>query len=113
MYKYILKKKNNWCTVYCRLWSNFVVYMHLWFFFLNLNFIVSYQASKIHLLCVVYKCWGWTKSTKVYIYSSQKGHDRQKIRRGNNIWSIGKEQEQKEQLRYEMSIEHITTQKAM
>ena len=53
------------------------------------------------------------KSTKVYIYSSQKGHDRQKIRRGNNIWSIGKEQEQKEQLRYEMSIEHITTQKAM
>ena len=53
------------------------------------------------------------KSTKVYIYSSQKGHDRQEIRRGNNIWSIGKEQEQKEQLRYEMSIEHITTQKAM
>ena len=53
------------------------------------------------------------KSTKVYIYSSQKGHDRQKIRRGNNIWSIGKEQEQKEQLRYEMSIEYITTQKAM
>ena len=53
------------------------------------------------------------KSTKVYIYSSQKGHDRQKIRRVNNIWSIGKEQEQKEQLRYEMSIEYITTQKAM
>ena len=53
------------------------------------------------------------KSTKVYIYSSQKGHDRWKIRRGNDIWSIGKEQEQKEQLRYEMNIEHITTQKAM
>ena len=53
------------------------------------------------------------KSTKVYIYSSQKGHDRRKIRRGNNIWSVGKEQEQKEQPRYEMSIEHITTQKAM
>ena len=27
--------------------------------------------------------------------------------------TIGREQEQKEQLRYEMSIEHITTQKAM
>ena len=79
----------------------FVVYMHLWFFF----FLVSYQASKIHLLCAVYKCWGWTESTKVYIYSSQKGHDWWKIRRENDIWLIGKEQEQKEQLRYEMSIE--------
>ena len=47
------------------------------------------------------------------IYSSQRGHGRQKIRRGNDIWSIGKEQEKKEQLRYEISIEHITTQKAM
>ena len=36
-----------------------------------------------------------------------------KIRRENNIWSIGKKQEQKEQLRYEMSSEHITTHKAM
>ena len=106
------KKKRSCCTVYCRLWSNFVVYMHLWFF-IYLNFIVSYQASKIHLLCAVYKCWGWTESINVYIYSSQKGHDRQKIRRENNIWSIGKEQEQKKQLRYKMSIEHITTQKAM
>ena len=53
------------------------------------------------------------KSTKVYIYSSQKGHDRWKIRREKNIWLIGKEQEQKEQLRYEMSIKHITTQKTM
>ena len=53
------------------------------------------------------------ESTKVYIYSSQKGDDRRKIRRGNDIWPIGKEQEQKEQLRYEMSIEHITIQKAM
>ena len=53
------------------------------------------------------------ESTKIYIYSSQKGHDRQKIRRGNDIWLIGKEQEQKEQLRYEMSNEHITTHKAM
>ena len=56
---------------------------------------------------------GLNELYKVYIYSSQKGHDRQKISRGNNIWSIGKEQEQKEQLRYETSIEHITTQKAM
>ena len=53
------------------------------------------------------------ESTKIYIYSSQKGHDRRKIRRGNDIWPIGKEQEQKEQLRYEMSIKHITTQKTM
>ena len=53
------------------------------------------------------------ESTKAYIYSSQKGHDMRKIRRENNIWSIGKEQQLKEQLRYEMSIEHITTQKAM
>ena len=53
------------------------------------------------------------ESMKVYIYSSQKGHDRRKIRRGNDIWLLGKEHEQKEQLRYEMSIEHITAQKAM
>ena len=52
------------------------------------------------------------ESTKVYIYSSQKGHDRRKIRRENNIWPIEYEQEKKEQLRYEMSIEHITTQQA-
>ena len=57
------------------------------FFF---NCIVSYQASKIHLLCAIYKCWGWTESTKIYIYSSQKGHDRRKIKRGNDIWLIGR-----------------------
>ena len=91
----------------CGLYA-FMIYLYIFF-----NFIVSYQAFKIHLLCAGYKCWGWTESTKVYIYSSQKGHDRQKIRRGNDIWSIGREKEQKEQPRYEMSIEHITTQKAM
>ena len=53
------------------------LYAFMIFFFLN--FIISYQASKIHLLCAIYKCWGWTEPTKVYIYSSQKGHDRRKI----------------------------------
>ena len=60
MYKYILKNKKETIGVL------FIVDYDqtLWFiciydfFFLNLNFIVPYQVSKIHLLCAVYKCWG-------------------------------------------------------
>ena len=48
------------------------IWIYDFFLFFIFNFIVSYQVSKIHLLCAVYKCWGWMESTKVHIYSSQK-----------------------------------------
>ena len=61
MYKYILKNKKQKKTIGVLFTVDYD--QTLWFvciydFFFNLNFIVSYQASKIHLLCAVYKCWG-------------------------------------------------------
>ena len=68
----------------------FICIYDFYFFFFFINFKFFYQASKIHLLCALYKCWGWTKSTKVYIHSSQKGHDRQKIVGKKKFWLIGR-----------------------
>ena len=70
--------------------------------------IVSYQASKTHLLCAVYKCWGWTESTKFYIYSSQKGHDRRKIE-GETIFGrleISKNKKNNWDMKWSLSHNH-------
>ena len=58
MYKYILKKKKTIGVLFTVDYDQTLWFICIYDFFFNLNFIVSYQASKIHLLCVVYKCWG-------------------------------------------------------
>ena len=59
MYKYIFKKKKTIDVLFTVDYDQTLWFICIYdFFFFNLNFIVSYQASKIHLLCVVYKCWG-------------------------------------------------------
>ena len=100
------KKKNNWCTVYNSEAMFICIYDFLKFFFFYC--IVSYQASKTHLLCAVYKCWGWTESTKFYIYSSQKGHDRRKIE-GETIFGrleISKNKKNNWDMKWSLSHNH-------
>ena len=58
MYKKMKKKEKKIGVLFIVDYDQNLWFICIYDYFIFYYFIVSYQASKIHLLCAVYKCWG-------------------------------------------------------